>query len=117
MKAFGLYILSLILKIPFSILGLTHKAIVDRNYKEKFYEMAQSNDRFVNVTCAELFNRVLLTKDSKHKFGDGRETISSVLGRNAKAGTLSKHGIWWDKKLHSLDPGHTIKAIGWRKKL
>lgn len=82
--------------------------------KAKFYEMAQSNDRFVNGTCAELFNKVLLTEDSIHKFGDSRETVSSVLGRNKQAGTLSKHGLWWDKKLNKIDPDHTTKAIGWR---
>jgi len=112
--------LSLLLMIPFSVLGLGYKFFVNRNYKDKFYEMAQSNDRFVNVTCAELFNKYLIEEDSPHKFGDGRETVSSVLGRNEQINKLKdnknwwRSGVWWNKYLNKVDPGHTKKAIGWR---
>jgi 8-oxo-dGTP diphosphatase len=120
MKALLLYILSEILKPIFSILGIIYGLITNpKNISNKLFKMAQSNDRFVNVTCEEIFNDKLI-KDSNYKFGDGRETISSVIGRNKKVGTLSKNkhwwnsGVWWENFLHKLDYNHAEKAIGWR---
>ena len=85
MKALLLYILSEILKPVFSVLGIIYGLITNpKNISNKLFKMAQSNDRFVNVTCEEIFNDKLITKESNYKFGDGRETISSAVGRNKK---------------------------------
>jgi hypothetical protein len=121
MKPYLLHLLSAILKPIFSLIGNIYGLIYNKQgIKEKEYKKAQSNDRYVNVACAELFNRYLIEEDSPYKFGDGRETISSVLGRNEQIGKLKdnktwwKSGVWWDKYLNKVDPGHTKKAIGWR---
>jgi hypothetical protein len=49
---------------------------------QKMIHLAESTDRRGNVLCAELFNKVLITRDSVDPFGDGQETVSSAIGRN-----------------------------------
>jgi hypothetical protein len=116
MKALFLYLLSVLLTPTFSIIGIVYGLIVNpKGFRDKLYKMAQSNDRFVNVTCEELFNKTMITEDAIYKFGDGRETISSAIGRNFLTNTLTKFGRWWDNYLNKVDPGHTKNAIGWRK--
>lgn len=117
MKALFLYLLSVVLKPILSIIGIVYGLITNpKNIGEKLYKMAQSNDRFVNVTCEEVLNDTMITKEAIYKFGDGRETISSAIGRNFLTHTLTKFGKWWDGYLNSVDPGHTKNAIGWRRK-
>ena len=75
-----------------------------------FYAWAISIDQLGNVVCKELFNDALIL----HKgisFGNPDETISSVLGKNKKAGTLNILGKTLDWVLNILDPNHSIKSI------
>ena len=76
---------------------------------------ATSIDRFGNYNFRTLWNSVLITKESKHKFGDFRETISSVLGKNMVAGTLSGVGQILAWTLDMIDKDHCIKSIRWYK--
>ena len=48
---------------------------------------------------------------SKAAFGDNQETISSVIGKNLEANTLSKTGIWLNKILNLIQPNHSIISI------
>ena len=75
-----------------------------------FYAWAISIDQLGNVICKELFNDALIV----HKgiqFGNPDETISSVLGKNKKTGTLNFLGKALDWVLNILDPNHSIKSI------
>lgn len=79
---------------------------------KRFRNLAESIDRLGNVTCSELFDDTLITNEG-HKFGNGRETISSAIGRNHMFGTLNKFG----KKVSDIlskcfEEEHAIKAIG-----
>ncbi len=73
--------------------------------------MAVTIDFFGNIVCAELFNCVLITKDSFYSFGKRKETISSVLGKNEKLGTLSYLGKILCRILNKIDKGHTLNNI------
>ena len=74
---------------------------------------ATAIDRFGNYNFRTLWNSVLITKDSKYKFGDFRETISSVLGKNMMEGTLSNTGLSLAWILDLIDKNHCIKSIKW----
>ena len=75
-----------------------------------FLVLAIAIDRFGNVQYRSLFNKVLIT-DNGYKFGDFRETISSVLGKNQRDGTLTKWGHTLANFLDWLDKNHCQKSI------
>ena len=75
-----------------------------------FYAWAISIDQLGNVVCKELFNDALILHKGT-QFGNPDETISSVLGKNKKAGTLNFLGKALDWVLNILDPNHSIKSI------
>ena len=86
-------------------------------------KMAISVDQLGNVTCVSVFNRILVRDrlcDKKtglmrsfERFGNPDETISSVLGKNKIAGTLTWLGraIAWI--LDKIDDNHCVKSIGY----
>jgi len=67
-------------------------------------------NRIGNVVCADLFNDILIKKDSEHKFGDLKETISRVLGLNKRKGTLTKLGMAVANILNKLHKDHVELA-------
>lgn len=76
-----------------------------------FMNTAVNLDRFGNYEFRTLWNAVLICKNSTHRFGDFRETISSVLGKNQRAGTLSATGRALAALLDWIDEGHCVKSI------
>jgi len=68
-------------------------------------------DQLGNVICMENLNAWLITNKSKYFFGSPDETISSVLGKNKRAGTLTRFGWIVDRILNKLDDNHSINAI------
>ncbi|MEO5889439.1 MAG: hypothetical protein ABIQ31_04260 [Ferruginibacter sp.] len=106
------FILAIILYAILSPLGMIYGLLVNaKGTNNKFIRFAECIDRAGNVLCPELFNRYLL-KDSKHLFGDGRETISSVIGRNVLAGTLSPFGKRINGLLDKVKKNHSVENIG-----
>ena len=67
-------------------------------------------DQLGNTIACYLFNDILI-KRSGYKFGFCDETISSVLGKNKKLGTLKYLGKWLDNRLNRLEDNHSIKSI------
>ena len=59
---------------------------------------------------SKLFNDILITRDG-YLFGDDRETISSVLGKNQITHTLTVFGKLLCKVLDSIDKNHCRKSI------
>lgn len=51
-----------------------------------------------------------------HQFGDIRETVSSVLGKNEKAVNLKPLGMFMVDLLNRIDPNHSEKWIEYYKK-
>ncbi len=110
-------ILHIVAKILKFILGfvLWPYGIVRSLCKREFNSwnkwLALSEDQYGNTLGQYLFNDLLITKDSKHLFGNIDETISSVLGKNKKAGTLTRLGRSLSFVLNFIDKNHVEKAI------
>ena len=109
--AFFIFIFVLPFGIIYQIIGICTKKQKIIYLKDYFFKIAQCIDQLGNVVDRELFNDVLITKDSKDAFGDNQETISSVLGKNLETNTLSKTGVWLNKILNLIQPNHALISI------
>jgi hypothetical protein len=59
-----------------------------------------------------LLNDVLLIKNKNtYYFGNKKETISSVIGKNSLTGTLAPLGKALNAFLNFIDKGHTLNSI------
>jgi hypothetical protein len=81
------------------------------NRKKYLYNIARGIDQLGNVVCGRLFNLTLIISNSIHKFGNEDETISSVIGKNKLANTLTFVGRLLDKLLDIIDKNHSTDAI------
>lgn len=79
--------------------------------KSWLWSIAYALDQLGNVIVQHLFNVWMITPESSHHFGNPDETVSSVMGKNERAGTLSPSGKLLVSILHWLDPNHSIDAI------
>jgi 8-oxo-dGTP diphosphatase len=117
MKKISGLLLHLLSKVLKFILGfvLWPYGIVRSLFKKEFnawqLKLAIAEDQYGNGLGQYMFNDLLITKDSKHKFGNIDETISSVLGKNKKAGTLTRLGKIISWILDRMDPNHVEKSI------
>jgi hypothetical protein len=106
-------ILSLIITPVYYIITFKWKSGF-KQLNKWFYKMALAIDQFGNVSCSTTL-QICLTKKSKgqppYPFGDEDDTVSYILGRNTRRGTLTKVGkvIVWI--LNSLDTNHVNAAI------
>ena len=104
-----LFLTAYLLLLPLTFINyavVAHKS----SSKGYFRSTAVNLDRFGNREFRALFNKVLI-KENGYRFGDIRETISSVLGKNQRDDTLSKWGkvlVWI---LDKLDKNHCEKSI------
>lgn len=76
-----------------------------------FYTTAYNIDRFANYEFRNLWNLILIDKNSKYKFGNFNQTISYCLGMNKKYNSLSKTGSLLCTILNFFDKNHVEKAI------
>lgn len=77
----------------------------------KLLAKAILEDKYCCEADAELLNALFLTKESIHLFGNIKETISSVLGKNYLAGTLTQRGYQLCALLNDLQPNHVLISI------
>ena len=101
-----LFIIAYILFLPLTIFNALN--VRSKGY---FLETAINLDRFGNREFRFSLNKYLIHKDSANRFGDVRETISSVLGKNQRGQTLTKLGKIICKILDTLDKNHCKKSI------
>ena len=101
-----LFIIAYVLFLPLTIFNALN--VRKRGY---FKETAINLDRFGNREFRFSLNKYLIHKDSANRFGDARETISSVLGKNQRGQTLTKLGKRLCKILDTLDKNHCKKSI------
>jgi hypothetical protein len=77
-----------------------------------FIEVAIALDAAGNVLMQHLLNDMLLVKkESTYYFGNKKETISSVLGKNELTNTLSVLGKVLNSFLNAIDNGHALNSI------
>ena len=81
-----------------------------RELKVWFFRSAREIDVFANVVGSDLFNAIFIV-DKGYKFGNPKETISSVLGKNQRNKTLSLAGDLLRWILDLIDDNHCIKSI------
>jgi hypothetical protein len=111
---FLLYIVSLIIKRffePFMYIFGSIMSLFKGEWNQYNTDLAIATDQYGNGLSKYLFNLILITKFSLHKFGNIDETISSVIGKNKLGGTLTWLGHIVDILLNTVDPEHSIKAI------
>jgi|SRR5690625_1506407 len=108
------FILAYIAILIFALLepfSFVYVVIIKRKSASGYWRsLAYDVDRFGNHQYRTLFNR-LFVKENGYQFGDFRETVSSVLGKNYIKGTLTKSGrilVWI---LDKIDKNHVTKSI------
>jgi hypothetical protein len=97
----SLFSVSLVLTVLYTIYD---------SVSELLGKVALALDMAGNVLLARPFNHFLI-KDSGYKFGNRKETISSVLGKNKRDGTLTTLGKGLCSILDFIDENHCIKSI------
>lgn len=109
-----LLIISTVLKVvlsPILYLYGVARSLLKCGFNQWNFDLAIAKDQYGNCLGKWLFNDILITNKSNHHFGNIDETISSVIGKNKKDGTLSLVGRAIDGILELLDPNHSIDAI------
>ncbi len=77
-----------------------------------FIEVALSLDNAGNVIMQHLLNDTLLIKNTNtYQFGNKKETISSVIGKNHLTNTLSPLGKALNSFLNFIDKNHSLNSI------
>ena len=106
-------IILLYLLLPVIIMFMILKYIFTGNKKMLavwFFRTAREIDIFANVVGAEFWNAVFIT-DGGYKFGNPKETISSVLGKNQRDKTLTLVGDALRWVLDRIDEDHCLNSI------
>lgn len=103
---FLLFLIAYILFLPLSLINF----LVVKNKKGYFKSSAINLDKFGNREFRTLLNKTLIL-ESGYKFGDIKETISGVLGKNQRDETLTKTGLILVWILDKLDKNHAQKSI------
>lgn len=106
---FFLFLVAFILFLPLTLLNFTIVLFRGRA-KGYFMNTAVNLDRFGNYEFRTLFN-LTLRKPSGYEFGNFEETISSVLGKNQRDGTLTNTGKILAFILDTIDKDHCRKSI------
>ena len=77
-----------------------------------FIEVALALDNAGNVIMQHLLNDTLLLKNTNtYLFGNKKETISSVIGKNHLTNTLSPLGKALNSFLNYIDKDHSMNSI------
>lgn len=77
-----------------------------------FTEIALVLDEAGNVIMQHILNDFLLIKKrDTYYFGNKKETISSVIGKNYMTRTLSPLGLALNSFLNFIDKGHSLNSI------
>ena len=77
-----------------------------------FIEVALALDNAGNVIMQHLLNDTLLIKnENTYQFGNKKETISSVIGKNHLTNTLSPLGKALNSFLNFIDKDHSLNSI------
>lgn len=75
-----------------------------------FYRTARAIDVFANVNGSEFFDAIFIINGG-YKFGNPKETISSVIGKNQRDKTLSIAGKVLRYMLDKIDQDHCLNSI------
>lgn len=112
-----LFLLSVVLTLVLSLVGLVHTIVGAIRYKSGFryvdtvfLRSARAVDVFGNVAFATFLNDLFIKKGGYH-YGNEGETISSATGKNWILGELTFLGLGLAGTLNMLDKDHCWKYI------
>lgn len=100
-----LFIIAYVLYFPLTLINF----LLVRN-KGYFRDSALTLDKLANREFRTLWNKTLIN-DNGYPFGNIEETLSSVLGKNQRDGTLTKVGLTLVFILDKIDSNHCLKSI------
>ena len=66
--------------------------------------------QMLNIKGREVFNSLFILENG-YQFGNGLESVSSVLGKNMLMETLSPVGVLIVQLLNLFEPNHAVKSI------
>jgi 8-oxo-dGTP diphosphatase len=123
-KSFLLFAIAFVLIVTTTPIGFVY-ALLRQLFLGKiitlqiyFIELALALDNTGNVIMQHLLNDTLLTKNTNtYLFGNKKETISSVIGKNHLSNTLSPLGKALNRFLNWLDREHSLNSIDYNVKL
>jgi len=117
-KSFLLFTIAFVLLVTTTPIGFLY-ALIRQTFFSKtktlrifLVEVALALDVAGNVMMQHLLNDTLLIKNTKtYYFGNPKETISSVIGKNSLTQTLSFLGRCLNAFLNLLDKNHSLNSI------
>lgn len=117
-KSFLLFCIAFVLLITTAPIGFMYTLLTQllkTNLKKLsifFLDMAIAIDNTGNVLMQFLLNDLLLIKNKdSYYFGNKKETISSVIGKNSLTHTLSPIGRALNSLLNWIDKNHSLNSI------
>jgi len=117
-KSFLLFCIAILLLIFTTPIGFFYALLRQlffgklKTLSEFFLEVAISIDNTGNVMMQYLLNDFLLIKrPTTYYFGNKKETISSVIGKNSLTNTLSPLGKALNTFLNWIDKDHSFNSI------
>jgi hypothetical protein len=117
-KSFLLFSIAFVLVVTTTPIGFLY-ALLRQLFSGKiktlqiyFIEVALALDNAGNVIMQHLLNDTLLNKNTNnYQFGNKKETISSVIGKNHLTNTLSPLGKSLNSFLNFIDKDHSLNSI------
>jgi hypothetical protein len=117
-KSFLLFVIAFVLLVTTTPIGFLY-ALIRQTFFSKtkplrifLLEVALALDVAGNVMMQHLLNDTLLIKNTNtYYFGNPKETISSVIGKNSLTQTLSFLGRCLNAFLNFLDKNHSLNSI------
>jgi hypothetical protein len=117
-KCFLLFGIAFVLVVTTTPIGfvyaLLHQLFIGKikTLQIYFIEVALALDNAGNVIMQHLLNDTLLIKNTNtYQFGNKKETISSVIGKNHLTNTLSRLGKALNSFLNFIDKDHSLNSI------
>jgi hypothetical protein len=117
-KSFLLFGIAFVLVVTTTPIGfvyaLLHQLFIGKikTLQIYFIEVALALDNAGNVIMQHLLNDTLLIKTpNTYQFGNKKETISSVIGKNHLTNTLSPLGRALNAFLNFIDKDHSMNSI------
>ena len=112
---FGIAFVLLVTTTPIGfVYALLHQLFVGKikTLQIYFIEVALALDNAGNVIMQHLLNDTLLINNTNtYQFGNKKETISSVIGKNHLTNTLSSLGKVLNAFLNFIDKDHSLNSI------
>ena len=105
-----LIFLAIVISIIMYPIGLGYALFKSKDLSDYARGIAESIDQLGNRVMQYAFDKWLI-QDKGYKFGNIDETVSSVLGKNKRDGTLARTGKFLDRILNKLDKNHSIDSI------